>query len=149
MTVPGLWYSGTIIYSYAHDCCCSRNSRLCTCQVLKLYAQNLRVWRALKTEGLPYSGKIWQALNLAISAKTPYYLIWRVLNFVDSGPRPPNVMSPLRSRLWKSQASWLIESWMLPISCWDREKALAGPFSSAHLPILALSRVYLLYFENS
>ena len=29
---------------------------------------------------LPYSGKIWWALNLAISAKTSYLLIRRVLN---------------------------------------------------------------------
>ena len=31
---------------------------------------------------LPYSGKIWQALNLAISAKTPYFLIWQILNLL-------------------------------------------------------------------
>ena len=33
---------------------------------------------------IPYSGKIWRALNLAISAKTLYFLIWRILNLAIS-----------------------------------------------------------------
>ena len=37
---------------------------------------------------LPYSGKIWQALNLAISAKTPYLLILVNFKFGDSVPQP-------------------------------------------------------------
>ena len=41
---------------------------------------------------IPYSGKIWQALNLVIYAKMPYFSIWWLLNL---GPRPPNVTSLL------------------------------------------------------
>ena len=34
----------------------------------------------LNSVNIPYSGKTWRALNLVILAKTPYFLIWRVLN---------------------------------------------------------------------
>jgi len=42
-------------------------------------------------------GKIWQALNLAISVKTPVFLIWRISNLVIRSPNQ-NIVWPPRSR---------------------------------------------------
>jgi len=38
------------------------------------------IWLIANYPYILYSGKIWHALNLAILAKTPYFLIWRVLH---------------------------------------------------------------------
>ena len=45
-----------------------------------------------------YSGKIWWALNLVISAKMPYFLIWQVLNLaIQSLNQKPCQIFPLCS----------------------------------------------------
>ena len=44
----------------------------------------------LNSVNIPYSGKTWQALNLVISAKMPYFLNLASFKFGSSVPQPKN-----------------------------------------------------------
>ena len=72
-------------------------------------------------------------INLVISAKTPYFLIWWVLNLV---------IWDFNSQMWRhcynvSQAD------QVPVACvFKLREGLAWAVSLARLPIFALSRVY-------
>ena len=62
------------------------------------------IWEWGLSHGVPYSRNFWRALNLAISAKTPYFLIWWVLN---------QAIRDFDPQMWRhcydvSQALWLI-----------------------------------------
>jgi len=88
-----------------------------------------------------YSGKIWWALNLVISAKMPYFFTLVSFKCDVLGPRPPNVTSPLQCK-----PSLVVDR--IPVVCdFKLREGFVHAILSAHLPILALSRVYLLYFE--
>ena len=97
------------------------------------------MWLIANYPYILYSGKIWHALNLEILAKnTILFLIWRVLHLAirDFDPQMwRHHYDAAKPCGWSSHSS---SSW---------EKALAGSFSLAYLPILALFSSVYLHFE--